>query len=243
MKHKLQSLFLLQLLDTELDELRELRGDLPETVRQLEERVNEFRTKIEECESALRIGAAERVRKEKESLELIDKIEKYKGQQLQVQNNKEYDALTREIDNAESTIMVYEAEIELFTSEAVDIRKKKEDLEAQLTGLAAELDEKITELKEVLTVTAEEEQDFAAQRDEALKSVQTIDFELYTRIRNAKGKAIAPVRRGSCSGCYNIVPPQLILEVKKNDKLYTCEHCGRILISEELASAIKLKKR
>ena len=88
MKNKLRSMYLLQLLDTELDELRELRGDLPDSVRKLEATVNELQTKIDDSSAALKTGQMERTRMEKDSLELLTKIEKYKAQQLQVQNNK-----------------------------------------------------------------------------------------------------------------------------------------------------------
>jgi uncharacterized protein len=241
LKTKLRSLYLLQLLDTELDELRELRGDLPETVHQLEATVNDLRARIEECDTALKVGAAERTRKEKESLEFLSRIERYKSQQLEVTNNKEYDALTREIETAESTIVTYEAEIEQFADEAQQLRARMEDLEVQLNSLQGDLDEKIEELQEVMKVTAEEERELESHREEALGNIGSSDLELYTRIRNAKGRAVAPVRRGSCSGCYNVVPPQRILEIKKHERLFICEHCGRILVSEEIALEAKKK--
>lgn len=241
MKNKLQTLYLLQLLDTELDELRELRGDLPDTVRELEEKADNLQKKIDECDSALRVGVQERDRMEKESLDFIGKIEKYKSQQLEVKNNKEYDALTREIEIAESTIIAYEAEIEQFADEAVNSKAKKEILEKELAAMTEEFDEKKIELTEVLAVTAEEENDLAAQREEAMSKILSDDLDLYIRIREAKGKAVAPVKRGSCSGCYNVVPPQLILEIKKHEQLYICEHCGRILVSEEISKETKIR--
>lgn len=228
-------MYLLQLLDSELDELREMRGDLPDTVKELQDKVHDMQTKVENCRAALKAGALERERKERETLEFLEKIEKYKSQQLEVTNNKEYDALTHQIDQAQSTIVVYEGEIELFANEAIEIKAKQEDYVAQLSVLSEELEIKQKELEEILAVTAEEERALVTKREEVLTQILTADFELYTRIRNAKGKAVAPIRRGSCSGCYNVVPPQLILEIKKNDQLYTCEHCGRILVSEELA--------
>ena len=240
MKNKLRSMYLLQLLDTELDELREMRGDLPDAVQVLETRVHELQTRIEESTAALKIGATERSRKEKETLELIAKIEKYKSQQLQVQSNKEYDALTHEIEMAEATIRQYEDDIERFTSEAETIKARKEEHDEELKGLDAELSEKQDELKAVLAVTAEEEASLVSKREAALSEIHANDLEVYARIRNARGKAIAPIRRGSCSGCYNIVPPQLILEIKKHNRVYHCEHCGRILVSEELAAETKL---
>ena len=235
MKNKLRALYLLQIFDTELDELRDMRGDLPETVRQLERAAQELQDKIDTYDRALSDGADERTRKEKETVEFLAKIERYKGQQLQVKNNKEYDALTREIEIAESTIIAYEQEIEQFAADVVDIKNRKSQDEEQLQLLQTELSEKRVELEEVLAATEEEERELERKRTEALQYVDVSDLEMYQRIRKAKGKAVTPIRRGSCSGCYNVVPPQLILEIKKNNKFYACEHCGRILISEELA--------
>ena len=240
MKNKLRSMYLLQLLDTELDELRELRGDLPDSVRKLEATVNELQTKIDDSSAALKTGQMERTRMEKDSLELLTKIEKYKAQQLQVQNNKEYDALTHEIEMAEATILRYEEEIEMFAGEAEDIKTRRTEFEEELGTLSRELAEKTEELKTVMAVTAEEEQRLEKKRAEVLGEVNAGDLELYARIRNAKGKAVAPIRRNACSGCFNIVPPQLILEIKKNNRMYVCEHCGRILVSEELAQETRI---
>ncbi|MDT8323807.1 MAG: C4-type zinc ribbon domain-containing protein [Bacteroidota bacterium] len=235
MKSTLQSLYLLQLLDTELDELRELRGDLPETVNAMEAELKMVEQRIEECEEALKKGAVERSQMEKESLELIAKIDRYKGQQLEVTNNKEYDALTREMETAENTIASHEAQIEQTVERAEALKSSKEDFESRLGELVKELEVKHEELKEILEATKEEERTYETQREALLKDILERDLELYTRIREAKGKAVAPIRRESCSGCYNVVPPQMILEVKKNDRLFICEHCGRILVSEEIA--------
>ncbi|MBN1446817.1 MAG: hypothetical protein JXA28_02710 [Bacteroidetes bacterium] len=235
MKNVLQSLYLLQLLDTELDELRELRGDLPDTVNKMDEERTMLIGRIEECEQALKKGAVERQQMEKQSLELIAKIDRYKGQQLEVTNNKEYDALTREMETAENTIMSNESEIERFIEQAEELKTSKTDLEGRRDELEKELEVKREELEEILATTREEEKSLETRREAVLKEIKERDLVLYTRIREAKGKAVAPIRRESCSGCYNIVPPQLILEVKKNDRLFTCEHCGRILVSEEIA--------
>ena len=237
MKTKLQSMYLLQLLDSELDELRELRGDLPETVNQLEAQAQDLEEKVANCEGALKKGLVERDRKEKDSLVLIAKIEKYKGQQLEVHNNREYDALTREMEPAEKTIAAYELEIEEFVVRSEQLNELREKLAAEFQELGTLLEEKRSELEEILATTNEEEIVLVKKRDTALSAVSKSDLEMYNRIRSAKnGKAVSPIRRGSCSGCYNVVPPQLILEIKKHDQLYICEHCGRILVSEEIAT-------
>ncbi len=240
MKSILQSLYLLQLLDTELDDLRELRGDLPETVNAMGEDLAAVEQRIEEIEEALKRSATERSLKEKESLEMIAKIEKYKGQQLEVTNNKEYDALTREMESAETTIATNEALIQEWVEQNVDLKASLEQFTAKREELVKDLEVKREELKEILETTAEEEINLEQRRETAVGELLPRDMELYSRIRGAKGKAVAPIRRESCSGCYNVVPPQLILEIKKNDRLFICEHCGRILVSEEIAHETKI---
>ncbi|PLX24763.1 MAG: hypothetical protein C0600_12815 [Ignavibacteria bacterium] len=235
MKSILQSLYLLQLLDTELDDLRELRGDLPETVNVMAEDLSQVEGRIEECVEALKKGAVERAQMESQSLELIAKIDKYKGQQLEVTNNKEYDALTREMEAAENTIATNEEAVEQFAERAEELKSSQAEFETRRDELQKELEVKREELKEILAATAEEEKGLEAKRESTLAEIKERDLVLYNRIREAKGKAVAPIKRGSCSGCYNVVPPQMILEVKKNDRLFICEHCGRILVSEEIA--------
>ena len=240
MKSILQSLYLLQLLDTELDELRDLRGDLPDTVNTMESELALVEGRIEEIEEALKRGATERSMKEKESLELIEKIEQYTGQQLEVTNNREYDALTREMETAETTIATNEVLVQEWIEQNEQLKASKEQFEQKREELVKELEIKREELKEILEATNEEERGFEKRREEAVGEVLERDMALYKRIRAAKGKAVVPIRRESCSGCYNVVPPQLILEIKKNDRLFTCEHCGRILVSEEIAQETKL---
>jgi len=240
LKQKLRSLYLLQLLDTELDELRELRGDLPEAVNKLESQVAELESQIQEYDAFLKNGAVDRQRKEKESLELIDKIERYKQQQLSVKNNKEYDALTHQIETAEATIAQFEEEIELYTDEASEVKDKLVELEKECVELKERLAEKRVELDDIMSTTKAEEEEFDKKRATALKDVTEGDFQMYQKIRDAKKTAIVTINRESCSGCYNVVPPQLILEIKKNDRLHICEHCGRILVSEEIAKETKI---
>ena len=239
MKKKLISLYTLETLDTALNELREERGDLPEKVEKLEAEVREYEEKLVECDKILSVGASERVKKEKETLEIIDKIEKYKKQLLNVQTNKEYDALTKEIEDAEARINTDESDIERFTDEAVLIKGRKQQYEELYQAVRAELEEKRKDLDEILQVNAEEENTLTKRREAVLKDIKPEDYKTYTRIRDAKGKAIAPIKRNSCSGCFNVVPPQKILEIKKYNKVYTCEHCGRILVTDDLTEEIK----
>ena len=236
MKELLRLLYGLQKIDTALDKVRDLRGDLPEHVEQIMAQINDLNSRITDIDTFLHQGLIDRQRKEKESLELIDKIEKYKAQQLKIRTNKEYDSLTKEIDGANEKIRIYEEEIETFTGQVQDKKEAREELSAQLTIMEAELAEKQTELDEINASTEKEEKMLLARRGKMVGLLTEPDVVSYTRIRDAKkGKAVVPVRRGSCSGCYNVVPPQLILQIKRSDRMYLCEHCGRILISQELS--------
>jgi uncharacterized protein len=239
LKNKLRSLYMLELLDAQLDVLREDRGDLPEKVNELEANVTGLSQKIEECDTMLRVGHAERERKLREQEEYQEKIKRYQQQQMQVRSNKEYDALSNEIDMATQLIETYEADVERFAEEAEVIAEHKTEYEAEFATLSAELGEKKKDLEKILQENAEEETELLKKRGAVLKDVTDDDLEAYQRIRNAKGKAVVPVRRSSCSGCFNIVPPQKILELKKFAKVYTCEHCGRILVPEELTQEVK----
>ena len=238
MKNKLISLFTLEKLDTALDELRDERGDLPEEVEKLEAEVKDYAEKLEECDRIISIGASERVKKEKDTLDVIEKIEKYKKQLLDVKTNKEYDALTKEIEDAETRINNDESDIERFTDEAILIKERKLQYEELFNAVNEKLAEKKKDLDEILQVNAEEESTLVKRRNALLKEIKPEDLKAYHRIRKAKGKAVAPIKRNSCSGCFNVVPPQKILEIKKYNRMYTCEHCGRILVTEDLSQDI-----
>ncbi len=236
MKRKLRLLSTLQKIDLDLDELYELRGDLPIRVEKLREKVETVRNSINEHEDFLKKGTADRARREKESLALLEKIEKLKDQQLQVRNNREYDALTSEIELAEKTIDEYEEEMEAFARQAEELRSELEGLDKELKVLEADLEEQEQQYKEILESTADEEAELKHEREKIIRRLESSDIEAYERIRDAKGgKAVVEVRRESCSGCYNVVPPQRILEIKRDDRLFFCEHCGRILVSEDIA--------
>lgn len=236
MKELLRLLYGLQKIDTALDKVADLRGDLPENVAQIVAQITDLKSRVAAIDAFLQQGSADRQRKEKETLELIDKIEKYKAQQLKIRTNKEYDSLTKEIDTANEKIRIYEEEIEAFTGQVQEKKEMREELAVQLAIQEEELGEKQKELDEINASTEKEEKMLQSQRGKLVAKIGAEELVVYARIRDAKkGKAVVPVRRGSCSGCYNVVPPQLILQIRRNDRMYLCEHCGRILISPELA--------
>jgi predicted nucleic acid-binding Zn-ribbon protein len=233
---RLRTLYELQLIDDQLDELEELRGDLPHAVESLENKIKEIKDSTSKKETEKK----ESLDKRKENEEEIEKLQanqkKFKAQLYQVRNNKEYDALTKEIDHAEDHIKKLEAENDGLADLSKRLTDEIEEVKPQLDELKIGLKEKEAELKEIIKSNEKEEAKLKAQRKEMVEKTKKPDYSAYMRIRKAKkGKAVATIRRSACSGCHNIVPSQRQLEIRRNNRLFFCEYCGRILVSPEIA--------
>jgi hypothetical protein len=197
-----------------------------------------LKAKLDSLEATMREAFAQRELADNEILALKEKTEKYKDQQLHVRNNKEYDALTREMDHAVEAIANLTKTMSEQENRGTVARTDIEATKKELEDTSAQLDEKRQELAEVSKTTEDEELKYKHEREKALARISKQDLAMYERIRKAKsGRAVVPLKKNSCGGCYTAVPPQKILELKQNNKLYTCERCGRIIISEEMAES------
>jgi len=240
--NRLKVLYQLQLVDDQLDELEELRGDLPNMVRSLESRINEIKEEIKLKETEQKESVEKRALNEEEIEKLKESQKKFKAQLYQVRNNKEYDALTKEIDHSDEQISKLEAENDALADLSKSLSSQIDEIKPQLDVLNSELKEKEADLKEIIKVNEKEEMKLLNERKKIEDQVKKPDLSVYTRIRKAKkGKAVATLRRSACSGCHNIVPAQRQLEIRKNNKLFTCEYCGRILVSQEIAEEVEGK--
>ena len=239
MESKLRNLYSLQYIDSNLDELEEMKGDLPSEIRSLEGRVEGLTAQRAALDQAMKTAFAQRDHADSEIVTLRDKVERYKVQQTKVRTNKEYDALTKEMDTATETISRLEKEMEALENKATLARSEIEVLGEQLQELQKVLDEKNVDLTEITRTTEAEELKFRNDRLKLASRITKADIATYERIRKAKkGMAIVAVKRGACGGCFNRVPPQKILELKQNSRIYTCEHCGRILVSDEIVASV-----
>lgn len=239
LESKLRNLYALQHIDTNLDELEDMKGDLPAETKAFEAQVNDTRTHLADLERAMKEAFASRDKADEQIVTLRQKLEKYKSQQFQVRTNKEYDALTREMDTAEGTITKLEKDMELLEGKATTAKADIETTRQKLEELTVQLDEKRRALAEISKATEDEELRYKHQREKLVARLKKTDITAYDRIRKAKkGKAIVPVKRGACGGCFNKVPPQKLLELRQNKRIYQCEQCGRILVSDEIASSI-----
>lgn len=234
---RLQKLFILQNIDSQLDELEADKGDLPKQVIKLEEHLDNLNATIRELKENSTNWKIERDKADVDIITLEQKIEKLKEQQFQVRSNKEYDALTREITHAENQIEKLKKHMDELEGRMKlaleDIGKVQENV----SEVEAELKEKRKELDEVSEVNEDEELKYQHEREKIIVRIEKADMVMYDRIRKAKGGlAVVSVKRGSCGGCHNRIPPQRLLELRQHKIIYKCEHCGRILVSDEIVN-------
>jgi predicted nucleic acid-binding Zn-ribbon protein len=235
LEEKLSKLYALQKVDSSLDELEEMKGDLPAEAANLEAQMNEQENHIQKLEATIKQAVIDRDKADLETVSLREKIEKYKTQQYQVKSNRQYDALSREIDAAQEMIIQHERNVETLEGKMTVAREDLEKAKAQIEGISKELNEKRQELGEVSKSNEDEELRLKHNREKLVVRIDRSDLAVYERIRKAKGGiAVVPVKRNACGGCYNAVPPQKVLELRRNNKIYACEHCGRILVSDEI---------
>jgi predicted nucleic acid-binding Zn-ribbon protein len=234
---RLRGLFVLQKIDIQLDEIDAEKGDLPEQVLRLEEKLNNHKTQIQHLRDNSKAWKVERDKADVDILTFDEKIEKLKNQQFQVRSNKEYDALTKEITHVENQIEKQKKQMTELEGRMQVAKEDIDKLEKELNDVEGELKEKRKELEEVSAINEDEESKLQHERDKILARIEKADLAMYERIRKAKGGlAVVQVRRGSCGGCHNRIPPQRLLELRQHEKLFKCEHCGRILVSDEVAN-------
>jgi predicted nucleic acid-binding Zn-ribbon protein len=239
LESKLRYLYRLQYIDSNLDDLEEMKGDLPREIRTLEERSQALSQQHSLLDQTMKSAFSQRDDADSQIIALREKTERYKDQQTKVRTNKEYDLLMKEMDTTVETVARLEKEMEALENKADAARTEMETLALQIEEVRKGLEEKSVDLAEISKTTEEEETKFRNDRQKVVSKIAKIDLASYERIRKAKkGKAIVSVKRGACGGCFNRVPPQMILELKQNSRIYTCEHCGRILVSDEIVTSV-----
>lgn len=231
---KLKSLYELQQIDSKIDEITKLRGELPLEVEDLEDEVAGLQTRLTKLEEELKESNSSISAKKNEIKEHQALIEKYTKQQNNVRNNREFNALSKEIEFKELEIELAEKHIKEF-SETENFKKQtiKEAKEA-LKQKTTILKEKKSELKAVIAETEKDEKDLQKKSEALLNELEERLASAYKRIRmNARnGLAVVTVNRDACGGCFNKIPPQRQLDIRARKKILVCEHCGRILIDK-----------
>lgn len=236
-EEKLKSLFELQTLHTQIDKIRQTRGELPMEVADLEDEVAGLETRIQKIKADLDELEDSIVTRKNMIKEALAATKKYETQLNDVKNNREYDAISKEIEIQGLEVQVSEKKIKEHTYE---IQTKTEVYEAALANITERKKDLEIKKAELDTITSETEKDEAvilAKADEAEKHIEDRLLVAYKRLRgNAKnGLAVVTIQRDSCSGCFNQIPPQRQLDIRQRKRIIVCEHCGRILVDEGFA--------
>ena len=242
-EEKLSSLVRLQKIDSKLDGIQILKGELPIEVSDLEDEIaglNARQNRIEEEMNGMQQFIEDKKTLIKDAQELIKKYEK---QSDNVKNNREFEAINKEIEMQTLEVKLAEKHIKDATE---DIAEKGKQLELAKKAVAIKetnLKGKKGELEKIIAETDKEEKNYAKQVAAARELVEERLLISYDRIRKnyRNGLAVVPVERDSCGGCFNAIPPQKQSDIKQRKKIIVCENCGRILVDDELNDAIEIK--
>ena len=232
---KLNALYQLQKIDSEIDRIRTIRGELPLEVQDLEDELQGLETRLIKLQDEIREleqDATDRKNSIKDS-ELA--IAKYKEQQNNVRNNREYESLDKEIEFQDLEIKLNDKRIKESKYTLTNKKELLEDATTKFELRKGDLASKKAELDEIIAETQKEEENLISKSEKAKGSVEERLVIAYSRLRgNAKnGLAVVPVDRDSCGGCFNKIPPQRQLDIQTKRKIIVCEHCGRILVPTE----------
>ena len=237
MNDVLQHLIELQSLDSQLSHLESLKGDLPNQVSRLTREFNEIQRQQEETSQKIQTYQKEKNAAEINIKALEGKQQKYQSQLFEVKNNREYDAVTQEIEGVKMEISKKETQLLELMDLENELKKSQEESVQTIENLKKSLEEKKKELQGRLVKTEKEEAALSDQRDKLIRKIEPRIFAAYERIRKAKKDlAVVPIIRHACGGCFKNLPPQRVLEVRAMNKMYLCETCGRILVWDEKQS-------
>lgn len=242
-EERLRALYDLQLIDSRVDEIRNVRGELPLEVQDLEDEVEGLNTRLEKLSANLELIDNEIASKKNLIEEAKGLIKKYSEQQKNVRNNREYNSLTKEIEFQELEIQLAEKHIKEFK---VQIEQKKEvitETKERLKERQTHLKHKRGELDAILAETEKEELALIKKSEEYQEKIEDRLIEAYHRIRNnvKNGLAVVAIERGASGGSFFTIPPQIQVEIASRKKVITDEHSGRILVDAELAAEEKEK--
>jgi len=231
---QLRALIRLQHIDSRLDQVQKLRGDLPEEIRDLEDEKAGLETRIENIKHEQKTVADDRLQANRDTLDAEVLIKKYDDQQMQVRNNREYDALTKEIETQKQRITDAKKRIEETEGAAEQQEVAIAENKTRLKDLDALVKAKRAELEEVLGETKQEQAELESKHVEAEKLVDKRYLRAYSRLRHRlrDGRAVVMLERGAASGY--AVPPQRQVEIRQRNRIVACEHTGRIIVDPEL---------
>ena len=242
-EEKLTSLVSLQKIDCKLDEIQILKGELPIEVKDLEDEIEGLHARQTRIEEEIN-GIQEFIGQKKQGIVDAEAlIKKYEKQSENVKNNREFEAINKEIEMQTLEVKLCEKHIKDATEEIADKARQLEMAKKAVANKENNLSGKKGELEKIITANEKEEKHFNKLAAEAKTHVDTRLLASYEKIRKSyrNGLAVVPVERDACGGCFNAIPPQKQSEIKQHKKVMICENCGRILVDEELSNNVEIK--
>ena len=224
----------MQRTDRDLSDLEQVKVDIPNQLETMVTTQSEAETRLSDQET--KVADLEKIRRQHErDLQIAqDQVKKYQGQLYSVKTNKEYDALQIEIQAQKNRISELEDEILQLITEAETEQETLESMRSETVSLVERLNEERTALESRLSAV---DKDVSVKMDERKRMALRVEnrvLKVYDRIRrNLRGMTVVPVKKGACSGCFHVIPLQVMLQIRQAQKLVSCEGCGRILILEE----------
>ena len=231
---QLRALVRLQTIDSKIDQLTKLRGDLPDEIRDLEDERAGLQTRLGQIDQDKKEAEVSKKKLKLDIAESEGLIRKYEEQQLQVRNNREYDALTKEIEAHRQRIQNAYEEIERYENLDVESEGTVDGADDALKELDVRITEKQAELEKVVEETKTEQDEYETERAKAAEDIDDRYLRAYERLRTRvrDGRAVVPIERGAAAGY--TVPPQRQVEIRQRDRIIVSEHDGRIVVDEVL---------
>jgi len=236
---KLRALKEIQVVDSEIDKIKILRGELPLEVQDLEDEIAGLETRVRNYNEEINNFEQGISAKRQEILNAETLIKKYEEQQSNVRNNREYDSLSKEIEYQTLEIELCKKKIKEFTEQEKEKKEQVGHANILLEERKTDLTTKKADLEEIVAETQKDIENLEKKSVEIQKIIEPRLLQAYKRIRaNARnGLAVVTIERDACGGCFNQIPPQRQLDIKSRKKIIVCEYCGRILVDEEIAQA------
>src|SRR5438067_13231677 len=242
-EEKLSALVKLQKIESKLDEIHVLKGELPMEVADLEDEIQGLHARKNRIEEEIN-GVTDFIEQRKNAIKEAEAmIKKYEKQSDNVKNNREFEAINKEIEMQQLEVKLCEKHIkdanEEIAEKAISLEKAKKAIGAK-EGV---LNTKKGELEKIIAANEKEEKHFNKMAAEAREHVDDRLLTSYDKIRKSyrNGLAVVPVERDACGGCFYAIPPQKQSEIKQRKKIIVCENCGRILVDDELNDAVEVK--
>jgi hypothetical protein len=231
-EEKLAALAELQIIHSEIDQIRRIRGGLPEEVADLEDEIAGLQTRIERLQAEIN-ELNQEIKSRKESIKENEVgIKKHIEQQNEIKNNREFEALNKEIEYAELDNLTHKKKIKIVEEKIKAVQMSREEVSAKLEERVSDLKAKKDELDVIVGETEAEEKKLQKRAEAAEKKVEARVAIAYHKIRTnmRNGLAVVATDRGACGGCFAIIPPQRQAEIRQKKKIIICENCGRILV-------------